>query len=545
MRALALFAVMLISVSALGFAQSVFHPASEVANGTFGSSVGGGNYTFNNSLVINDNLGIGTLAPAEKLVVNGTLRVNNATGSAVLVVSATSGNVGIGTATPSQKLTVNGSVNITGVLYGNSTYLGSINTSLNTTGVVGYWHLDDGSGTNALDSNGGVKNGTLVNSPVWNSSAKVGPYALTFNGADQHVSIGALGIDNSDKNVTLSAWVYLSSSNYGTIIGDGDGAWANYQRFYVYLGYNLGYFFIAQGKAQYSGKYVFSSQYTTLNKWYYVVGTVNGVTGDMHIYVNGMRDDNVIGGTYTSGIAHDLWEVGAVHNSYTTPVYSDFFNGTIDEALVENRVASAPEIAGSYLSVNTPNTLAVTSNSWVGGDAYVAGDARTYGNGYITGNLTVSGSLIGGNAFFEAQDQKASGVAAQACVSGSWFARNLTIALTNEISEASLSNNNIILPAGTYYVTAETSVIGSGGDRLRLYNLNDSAALVYGLNGYSYSNTYHTSTDSSYLAGRFTLTGTKTLSLQHYVISCSNLGVAMSLAGINETYTDISIWKIR
>jgi len=163
----------------------------------------------------------------------------------------------------------------------------------------------------------------------------------------------------------------------------------------------------------------------------------------------------------------------------------------------------------------------------------------------VIGDANITGNLIGGNAFFEAQDQKTSGVAAQACVSGSWFARNLTIALTNEISGASLSNNNIILPAGAYYVTAETSVIGSGGDKLRLYNINDSIALVYGLNSYSYANTYHTSTNPSYLAGRFTLTGTRTLRLQHYVISCSNLGVAMSLSGINETYTDISIWKIR
>jgi len=63
MRAFAFFAVILLTTS-FAFAQNVFHPASEVAAGTFGSSVGGGNYTFNNSLVIADNLGIGTTNPS-------------------------------------------------------------------------------------------------------------------------------------------------------------------------------------------------------------------------------------------------------------------------------------------------------------------------------------------------------------------------------------------------------------------------------------------------------------------------------------------------
>jgi len=58
MRSSALIALILFTVSA-AYAQSVFHPAAEVASGIFGSSVGGGNYTFNESLVVADKLGIG------------------------------------------------------------------------------------------------------------------------------------------------------------------------------------------------------------------------------------------------------------------------------------------------------------------------------------------------------------------------------------------------------------------------------------------------------------------------------------------------------
>jgi len=163
MRALALFAVILISVSAIGFAQNVFHPAEEVKSGVFGSSVGGGNYTFNNSLVVVDNLGIGTLAPAERLVVNGTLRVDNATGSAVLFVNATSGNVGIGMATPNNPLEIGTTGSGVQELLGLSYPMGngngaSINFRLRdvgdtTTGSIQYVTDNTGTGAHSMRFN--------------------------------------------------------------------------------------------------------------------------------------------------------------------------------------------------------------------------------------------------------------------------------------------------------------------------------------------------------------------------------------------------------
>jgi len=100
MRALAFLAIILLTAS-LAFAQSVFHPASEVAAGTFGSSVGGGNFTFNDSLAI-----------ADKLDVNGTISGNgtgltdlNASRLAVGIVPSASvsgsytGITGVGTLT--------------------------------------------------------------------------------------------------------------------------------------------------------------------------------------------------------------------------------------------------------------------------------------------------------------------------------------------------------------------------------------------------------------------------------------------------------------
>ena len=185
MRAFAFLAVVLLVTASAAFAQSVFHPASEVAAGIFGSAVGGGNYTFNNSLVIADNLGVGTTSPANKLNVIGDI---NATGnvfgsqlcigtdcktswsvgevgpwnnsstqifvkpgypsfinaSNTLFVNGTSGYVGIGTTAPSQKLTVVGDVNITGKIYGNSSIPSGMVTMFNRNDCPAGWHAANG-----------------------------------------------------------------------------------------------------------------------------------------------------------------------------------------------------------------------------------------------------------------------------------------------------------------------------------------------------------------------------------------------------------------
>ena len=54
-------------------------------------------------------------------------------------------------------------------------------------GLVGWWKFDEGSGTSAYDSSGSGNTGTLGNSPTW-GGGKIGPYALSFNGANQSVT---------------------------------------------------------------------------------------------------------------------------------------------------------------------------------------------------------------------------------------------------------------------------------------------------------------------------------------------------------------------
>jgi len=117
-----------VSLVTLGYTPgSVWHKAEDVKAGTFGNSVGGGNYNFPG------NVGIKTPSPSSTLDVTGNiyatgqvtagtkfhvgssdlssseLKVNNNS-----LVVTTTGNVGIGTTNPGAKLDVSGNVNVSG-----------------------------------------------------------------------------------------------------------------------------------------------------------------------------------------------------------------------------------------------------------------------------------------------------------------------------------------------------------------------------------------------------------------------------------------------
>ncbi|MCD6312024.1 MAG: hypothetical protein J7M11_06155 [Elusimicrobia bacterium] len=75
-------------------------------------------------------------------------------------------------------------------------------------GLVGSWHLDEGTGTNAEDTSGNGNNGTLTNNPTW-TAGKYGQ-CLSFVRADsEYVVIGApvpsaLQVSTA---FTLEAWI--------------------------------------------------------------------------------------------------------------------------------------------------------------------------------------------------------------------------------------------------------------------------------------------------------------------------------------------------
>jgi hypothetical protein len=100
-------------------------------------------------------------------------------------------------------------------------------------GLVGYWKLDEGTGTNAKDSSRNGNDGTLTNmdgSTDWvttntGTTTFYNPYALDFDGTDDYVDVNALPTTQVD-NWAMSAWIYprdnSTNRQAGVYLGDAD-----------------------------------------------------------------------------------------------------------------------------------------------------------------------------------------------------------------------------------------------------------------------------------------------------------------------------------
>ena len=82
-----------------------------------------------------------------------------------------------------------------------------------------WWKLDEGAGTDALDSAGADSNGT--GSPSWSASSKFGPAAISFDGTDGKAVLLGAGLPADGQSVSLSFWVYPESSDFHIFSLDG------------------------------------------------------------------------------------------------------------------------------------------------------------------------------------------------------------------------------------------------------------------------------------------------------------------------------------
>lgn len=130
-----------------------------------------------------------------------------------------------------------------------------------------------------------------------------------------------------------------------------------------------------------------------------------------------------------------------------------------------------------------------------------------------------------------------------------WRTRPLDTVVTNEIAGASLSSNQITLPVGTFFVEWQAEAYGNvHNHQSRLYNITDAAVLALGSSEYiGTAGGYPATASLSIGFGRFDLSGTKVLELQHQCLSSiMDLGMG-EYSGFTvdaEVYCSITIRKI-
>lgn len=166
------------------------------------------------------------------------------------------------------------------------------------------------------------------------------------------------------------------------------------------------------------------------------------------------------------------------------------------------------------------------------------------GNQTVAGIKTFSSRFIGGSQLLHVRDEKAAGTNGGTFTTDAWQTRTLNTVKTNEISGASLSSNQITLPAGTYEIEAWAPAAGVGYHQLKLYNTSDTADTLIGTSESS-PTSYSTPTKSR-VCGRFTIAAQKTFELQHRCVSTkadTGFGVGTNF-GVVAVFAEVLIRRI-
>lgn len=138
------------------------------------------------------------------------------------------------------------------------------------------------------------------------------------------------------------------------------------------------------------------------------------------------------------------------------------------------------------------------------------------------------------------RDEKAQNTPGGASIVGTQI-RALNTVVANTISGASLTSNQITLPAGTYRVNAWATVRDTDRNRAFIYNVTDAATLSLG----SSEDATTVLNSRSTINDRFTLAATKVLELRHYTqlaVASNGLGLEVNNGGV-EVYSTVEIIK--
>ena len=220
-----------------------------------------------------------------------------------------------------------------------------------THNLIGWWKLDDGSGTVARDSSSNPHDGILVNAPVWTRIPGLDEACLQFNGANQYVSLGNI-LQGSYAELSIACWVKHARSGWNFIVERGD--WVNPDGIGLMMDYN--------GTSVTFGFYpnannVKSQVNAQDDQWHHVVGTLSkGDSGWLYsIYVDG-KLDNTQPGTMGLVATSKAWSIGAQFDGTWA------YKGLVEDVRIYDCALSPSEVQAIYEERNHGEPLPPSSS---------------------------------------------------------------------------------------------------------------------------------------------------------------------------------------
>jgi len=205
-----------------------------------------------------------------------------------------------------------------------------------TQGLVGYWKLDENSGSQAFDSSQEGNAGELQEA-VW-SIGKFGS-ALSFNGEDAYVDFGDIDFGLTNE-ITISFWVKLNNHDEYSQRFFQKGQYVN--PFQMRMKENK---IDATLRTSTGVHHLYSDTTINIDEWYHVATTYKD--GHQVLYINGQTDTSLeCTGSLISNGSNNVM-LGICPVSYSSPL-----DGFMDEIRIYNRELSADEIQALFINNN-------------------------------------------------------------------------------------------------------------------------------------------------------------------------------------------------
>jgi hypothetical protein len=229
---------------------------------------------------------------------------------------------------------------------GNTTTSTSVTVTVNNVvvpGLVAAYGFEEGSGAVVNDSTGNGLTGTLSN-VAWSTAGKYGN-ALSFNGTNSWVTVADNALLHLTTGMTVEAWVKptLIDSWEAVLIKEATGD-LTYGLYADNFGNDVNGphrpgIYVKKGSTTY---YTLGTAQVPLNAWTHLAATYDGA--NLRIYVNGTLAS-------TKALTGSLNTSTAPLRMGGDSVWSEFFNGLIDEVRVYNTALTAAQIT---TDMNTP-----------------------------------------------------------------------------------------------------------------------------------------------------------------------------------------------
>lgn len=220
--------------------------------------------------------------------------------------------------------------------------------------LVGYWPLNEDSGSTAYDFSGNGYDGTL-NGPTVGQTGLLGTSTYSFDGADDYISIPTVNEPGNTDRITMVVWVNMSSlSSRGMHISSRDEAGGGG------TAYSIGTDSAGTIRWQIKDESVTfydalgSTSYDDGN-WHMLAGTYDG--SDLTAYVDVSEDANtsVSSGTILSPSVSDIGRLAGNTTNYT--------NGRLAYPQIYDRALSVSELQTLYDIVVTNGTLTTAAKT--------------------------------------------------------------------------------------------------------------------------------------------------------------------------------------